>query len=125
KADAGGDAISRSSTRKWKHRTDPPRGRRPRANARPAGSRAATSTPRGPNESGGKDAGGEIAVATIADDGHDDRILDLRGDAQGHMQRATGRNAGEDAFFLCQPSRHLLRCSLTDRLDAVDPGTVE
>src|SRR5690606_11335024 len=89
------------------------------------GSRAATSTPRGPNESGGKDAGGEIAVATIADDGHDDRILDLRGDAQGHMQRATGRNAGEDAFFLCQPSRHLLRCSLTDRLDAVDPGTVE
>src|SRR5690606_8454706 len=47
-------------------------------------------------------AGGQVAVATIADDRHDDRVLDLAGQPQRRRHRAPGGDAAEDALLAGQ-----------------------
>src|SRR5215510_12571235 len=74
--------------------------------------------------SGGEDAGREIAIAAIADDHDDGRIRHLLRDPEPDLDRAAGRDPGEDALFACEPPRHLLGVGLADVLEPVDAPRV-
>src|SRR4029077_5477525 len=68
----------------------------------------------------GEDAGGEIAVAAVADDGDDQRVLQVARDTQRDMHGAAGGDAGEDALLARQAPRTLLGLALAPVLEAID-----
>eukprot|EP01136_Pigoraptor_vietnamica_P017879 Opistho-1_new@63648 len=70
--------------------------------------------------SGREDPGRQIAVAAVADDEHDGRVLDSPGDLQRGPQCPSRRNAGEQTFFACQPPCHVLGVRLADVDGLVD-----
>src|SRR5204862_6238130 len=70
----------------------------------------------------GKHARGQIAVAAIADDEHDGRILDRSRNAHRHCARAARADAAKDAFFARQAARVILGVGLPDAPSAIDPG---
>src|SRR4051794_38055761 len=68
----------------------------------------------------GEHAGGEIAVAAVADDGDDHRVLERARDAQRDMHGAAGGDTGEDALLAREAPRHLLGLALTHVLEPID-----
>ena len=68
---------------------------------------------------------GEIAIAPVAHDEHDDRVAQLARHAQRHGTGATGRHAAEDALLRGEPARHVFRVGLAHVLDAVHARPVE
>src|SRR5262245_10036378 len=74
--------------------------------------------------SGGENAGREIPIAAIADDHDDGRIRHLLRDPERDLDRAAGRDPGEDALFASEPPRHFLGVGLADVLEAVDAPRV-
>ena len=72
-----------------------------------------------------KHPGGQIAIAPVADDCHDDRILYLGGKSQRRGNTAAGRNAGEDALLCGESPRDVLGFGLADIHFAVDQGGVK
>src|SRR5215467_9506836 len=77
-----------------------------------------------PPRSGGEDARREIAIAAVADDHDDRRVRHRLRDPQCDLDRAAGRDPGEDAFLAREPPRHLLGVGLADVLEAVDTPRV-
>src|SRR5438552_13775851 len=71
-----------------------------------------------------KYAGRQVAIATIANDEHDRRVLDLLGDLQCDPTRAGGRNAGEETVLAGEPARHLFGVALAHVDHLVDPRRV-
>src|SRR3954452_20516045 len=65
-------------------------------------------------------AGRQVAVAAIADDRDDDRVLQLARQAQRDVHGAAGGDAGEDAFLAREAPRHFLGFGLANVFQAVD-----
>ncbi|EFK96244.1 hypothetical protein LDC_1735, partial [sediment metagenome] len=75
--------------------------------------------------SGGEDARREVAVATVAHDVDDDRVLRLRAHLHRRREPAAGGDAREDALLGRQAPRHLLALLLRDLDDTVHARAVE
>src|SRR5262245_10354907 len=71
-----------------------------------------------------ENACGKIAIAAVADDRNDGRVLDLARYPERHGERAARGDAREDALLARQPPRHLLGVSLTHVLEPVDARLV-
>src|SRR5262245_39444632 len=72
----------------------------------------------------GEYARGQVAVAAIADDRHDDGVLDLGSDLQRDPHCATRGNSGEDPFLARHAARDFLGIGLTDFDQLVDTRTL-
>src|SRR5258708_24085835 len=73
----------------------------------------------------GEHSRGQIAVAAIAHDVHDDRLAKLRGHAHRRREATARRDAREDAFLARQPPRHLLAFLLRDLDYAIHARALE
>src|SRR5262249_27177937 len=71
-----------------------------------------------------KHARGKVAVAAVADDRHDGRVLDLARNPERDRERAARGDSGEDALLAREAPRHLFRVGLAHVLEAVDARLV-
>src|SRR6185312_1403671 len=72
-----------------------------------------------------EDAGRQIAIAAIADDEDDRRVLDALRDAKRHRAGAARADAAEDALFAREAARRVLGIALRDVLGAIDTLRIE
>ena len=80
----------------------PARARRSRARAPPAGThhreRSSPSSVLEASSSRVPEVGGDVLPAAVGEDGDDDALVELRGDAPGDVDGSAARDAGEDAL---------------------------